>query len=487
MDEQKKKTLSIDPNLCQGHAKCVASCPSLFAIDASSGKAYTITQPATAELLRQADMAMRDCPECAISLVTNELPQDSVTAKSSIHRSSSVPQDVPQVDFDHNSREFAADPWIVYDKLRASCPVAHTDAHDGFWTVSKYADIVEIAKDDVRFSSMPTTVIPDTGVYNLIPLQSDPPDLQRYRMALIRYFTPQAVQKYEPGIRKFTSDCINSFIETGECELVTQFANPIPSMTALDFIGFDPQEWHDFAGPMHLLSYSADGSPERQQALEDLIQIDRRIEYAIEDRLSNPQDDAISELVHYEKDGVRFSNNELHGLVKMLLFGGLDTTMAAASNALLYLSENPAERQRLIDEPNLIPSAVDEFLRYEAPVHAFSRTTTTDVTIGGQSIQAGERVYLLWASANRDPDEFENPDRVIFDRRPNRHLTFGIGAHRCLGASLARLELRVMLEELLRRMPDFKIDTANVKHPQTVTVIWGRSSLPTQFTPGSRC
>jgi len=486
MDKQIQKALSIDADVCQGHGKCVMNCPTLFAIDASTGKAFVKTQPANAQLAQEAEMAMHDCPERAISLTTNESRQDSVSEASRPCIDESMPQDIPRVDFDHNSREFAADPWRVYGELRASCPIAHTDAHDGFWIVSKYADVVEIAKDDATFSSLPTTVIPDTGVYNLIPLQSDPPDLQRYRMPLIRYFTPAALKKYEPEIRQFTSDCIDTFIETGQCELVTQFANPIPSMTALDFIGFDPLEWHDFANPMHLLSYSADGSPEREQALADLAQIDSRIEDAIDARFVNPQADAITELTQYEKDGVRFSSKELHGLVKMLLFGGLDTTMAAASNALLYLSENPTQRQRLIDDPGLLPSAIDEFLRYEAPVHAFSRTVTTDVSIGDQKVRAGERVYLLWASANRDPDEFENPDEVVFDRRPNRHLTFGIGAHRCLGAPLARLELKIMLEEILRRIPDFKIDAAKVKHPETVTVIWGRSTLPTSFTPGSR-
>ena len=392
----------------------------------------------------------------------------------------------PSIDFDQNSPQFATDPWSKYEELRSSCPVAHTDAHGGFWVLSKYDDVVRVAKDDVTFSSVPTTVIPDSGVYNLIPLQSDPPDVQRYRMALMPYFSAGALQQYAPRVRQFTSDCIDAFIERGHCELVTELANPVPSMTALEFIGFDPADWHDFAGPLHQLSFSPGGSEGRRQALEDIGRMDERITLAIDSRRDTPRDDAISNLITYQKDGVRFSENELHGLVKMLLFGGLDTTMAAASNALLYLSEHQDLRQRLIDDPALIPKAVDEFLRFEAPVHAFARNVMADTEIGGQSIRAGERVYMLWASANRDPDQFEDPDEVNFDRKPNRHLTFGIGAHRCLGAQLARIELQIMLEEILRRIPDFHIDLDQVRHPSSVTIIWGRTSLPATFTPASQ-
>jgi len=395
-------------------------------------------------------------------------------------------RDIPKTDFDQDSAAFAADPWSKYDELRTRCPVAHTDAHGGFWVVSKYRDVVRVAKDDLTFSSVPTTVIPDSGVYNLIPLQSDPPDLQRYRAALLPFFTPKAMQEYVPHIREFTTGCIDAFVEKGHCDLVTELANPVPSMTALQIIGFDPADWHDFAGPLHQLSYFADGSAERNQALEDIARIDGRIEMAIGERRRQPRDDAITRLVEYEQGGVAFTDRELHGLVKMLVFGGLDTTMASMSNALLYLAEYPQQRQRLIDTPALIPGAIEELLRYEAPVHAFARNVTTDTIVGDQPVQAGEKVYMLWASANRDPEQFERPDDVDFERRPNRHLTFGIGGHRCLGAPLARLEMKIMLEEVLRRLPDFRIDPESVRHPVTVTIIWGRTSLPAIFTPSTK-
>ena len=246
----------------------------------------------------------------------------------------------PGTDFDQNSTAFAADPWSKYEELRSRCPVAHTDAHGGFWVLSQYEDVVRVAKDDLTFSSVPATVIPDSGVYNLIPLQSDPPDLERYRAALLPFFTPAVMRDYEPRVRAFTTQCIDAFIESGQCDLVTELANPVPSMTALELIGFDPSEWHDFAGPMHQMSYSADGSAARAQALEDIGKMDDRITAAIEERREAPRDDAITTLINYTADGVAFTDLELHGLVKMLLFGGLDTTMASTSNALLYLAES---------------------------------------------------------------------------------------------------------------------------------------------------
>ena len=412
------------------------------------------------------------------------MPADWRTKRKVLVKPSDRKAAVPTTDFDQDSAGFAADPWSKYEELRAECPVAHTDAHGGFWVVSKYADVVQVAKDDYTFSSVPTTVIPDSGVYNLIPLQSDPPDLERYREALQPFFTPRAMQARAPRIREFTTSCIDAFIERGHCDLVTELANPVPSMTALEMIGFDPADWHDFAGPLHQLSYFADGSPEREQAVDDIGKMDGRIEAAVAARRDEPRDDAITHLVEYEKDGARFSDLELHGLVKMLVFGGLDTTMASMSNALLYLAENPDQRRRLIDDPALIPGAIEELLRFEAPVHAFARNVTTATEVGGQAIAAGERVYMLWASANRDPEQFPDPERVDFERRPNRHLTFGIGGHRCLGAPLARLEMAIMLEEVLRRLPDFRIDAEAVRHPITVTIIWGRTSLPATFTPG---
>ena len=389
---------------------------------------------------------------------------------------------LPKIDFDHNTTSFANDPWNKYSELHSKCPVAYTEAHGGFWVASKYEDVCKIARDDKRFSSVPTVIIPDNGVYNLIPLQSDPPDLQKYRAALLPFFRAKKIASMACIIRKFTNECIDKFVGRGNCDLVTELANPVPSMTALHFIGLNPKDWHDFAGPLHKMSYAADGSEERNKALKDLENLDQVITDTIQNRKDTPKNDVITSLVNYQNNGIYFTRTELHGLIKMLIFAGLDTTMAALSNAFLYLSQHPDQRKKLIMNSNLIPGAIEELLRYEAPVHAFARNVLEDTEVGGHNIKKGEKVYMCWAAANRDPDKFINPNDVIFERKPNNHLTFGVGSHHCLGASLARLEMEIILQEVLKRIPDFKIDLDLVKHPRTVTIIWGRTALPATFS-----
>ena len=186
--------LRIDKNTCQGHAKCVMECPGLLAIDDRDGKARIVKQPQGRAEIQMARRASEACPEGALSFGSENRDENSVHDKPA---QSTAGRRVSRLEteFDHNTPEFAADPWSRYEDLRSQCPVAHTDAHGGFWVLSRYDDVVRVAQDDVTFSSVPTTVIPDSGVYNLIPLQSDPPDLQRYRIALLPFFTPKAVQK----------------------------------------------------------------------------------------------------------------------------------------------------------------------------------------------------------------------------------------------------------------------------------------------------
>jgi cytochrome P450 len=177
---------------------------------------------------------------------------------------------------------------------------------------------------------------------------------------------------------------------------------------------------------------------------------------------------------------------EAEDLAVMVLIGGVDTTMASLSTAFLRLHRDHATRQRLIDDPSLIPAATEEFLRIDPPVQGFARSVMADAVVGGQPMAAGETLFMLWGSANRDPDAFPDPDRLDIDRAPNRHLTFGIGGHRCLGATLARLEMRIVLEEVLKRLPDFSIDEAAVEYPDTIGIVNGIVREPATFTPGAR-
>jgi cytochrome P450 len=201
-------------------------------------------------------------------------------------------------------------------------------------------------------------------------------------------------------------------------------------------------------------------------------------------RRAEPKEDIISYLVQNEIDGEKLDDTELLGFIALILAGGLLTTTDAIGNALVQLERQPEDRQRLASDPVLMESAIEEFLRFEAPVMALARTATRDTQLAGQRIAKGEKVLLLWASANRDCSVFEDADQCILDRPHNRHMAFGVGIHRCLGSHLGRLEFRVALEEILRRMPDHHIDLEAVVMAPIVGVTYGRIRIPMTFTPG---
>ncbi|MDE0669388.1 MAG: cytochrome P450 [bacterium] len=392
-----------------------------------------------------------------------------------------APPGCPVVRFDHHAAAFARDPWSVYADLRAA-RVAYSETYGGFYVLSRYSDVWDAARDDETFSSDREVVLPATGVGRLIPLNADPPDLQRYRSALFPYFTQRAAEAMAGDIRRFTAATIDAFIESGHCDLICDLAAPVPAMTTLELMGLAPEDWAVLAEPLHdLIAYPTE-HPNHESARAGVWAIRERFAAEAAARAVAPRDDMVTHLLGLEADGT-LSRDEVVDLLMMVTIGGFDTTMAAIGSALLYLERHPDERRRLAAEPALLPAAVDEFLRFEAPVQGFARTVTRDIEIGGCPIPAGETVFLLWGSANRDPEAFERPDDVLLDRRPNRHLTFGVGGHRCLGAHLARVEMRVVLAEALRRLGDYTIDAEGVRWPASVGILYGRAHIPATFTP----
>ncbi len=389
------------------------------------------------------------------------------------------PPGCPVVRFDHHSGDFARDPWSIYQGLRAA-RVAYSDTYGGFYVLSRYEDVWDAARDDETFSSDREVVLPATGVGRLIPLNADPPDLQRYRSALFPYFTQRAAEAMEPDIRRFTTTTIDAFIDSGSCDLVTDLAAPVPAMTTLELMGLPPEDWAILAEPLHgLISYPTD-HPSHESAREGVWAIRQRFAAEVAERAAKPRDDMIMHLLSLERQG-SLNRDEVVDLLMMVTIGGFDTTMAAIGSALLYLEQHPAERRRLAEDPSLLPAAVDEFLRFEAPVQGFARTVTRDIQIGDCPIPAGETVFLLWGSANRDPEAFDRPDEMVLDRRPNRHLTFGVGGHRCLGSHLARVEMRVVLAEILKRLGDYTVSHVDICWPNSVGILYGRSHIPATF------
>jgi cytochrome P450 len=399
-----------------------------------------------------------------------------------------VAAEVDDVDFDHHSEAFAADPWPVLADLRERCPVAHSGNHGGFWVLTRYEDIKRVAGDDETFSSAETILIPPkkNASQKSIPIEMDPPDFLDYRRILHPMFSPAAVDRLEPVIERFVHRCIDDFIERGEADLVHELADPLPAMTTLHKLGLPVDDWHDFSAPLHKTVFLRQDNPARAGVLEELRHIAAVITEAIAARKASPRDDMITYLTRAEIGGQPVSDHAVHEMIMLTMQGGFDTTGSAISSALIHLDHDRAARHRLIEDPALLPAAIEELLRYEAPQFALARTAKRDVTIGDREIKQGDRILLVWASGNRDAAVFERPDEVVLDRFPNRHMTFGLGAHRCLGSTLARRQILVALRAVLRRLPDYEIDHARTVRAETIGVTYGTFALPARFSVGER-
>ena len=396
--------------------------------------------------------------------------------------------DTTSVDFDHHTSEFADDPWSPLANLRATCPVAFTENHDGYWVVTSYDEIKAVAQDDVRFSSASGITIPDkknTGQRS-IPIEMDPPDFLAFRKILHPMLSPAAVERITPVVERVVQAAIYEFIESGRGDLVHDLADPLPAMTTLHKLGLPVEQWREYSEPMHQVVFLRQGNPERAGAMAGLQMISEALYETIAARRAAPRDDMISYLVGCEVNGRLVTDDEVKDMAYLVIQGGFDTTGSAISNALLHLGRDPALRQRLIDEPEIMNTAIEEFLRYEAPQLALARTALVDVELGGRDIKAGDKRLLVWASANRDASWFDNPDAIDLDRFPNRHMTFGLGAHRCLGSTLARAQIKVALTAVLRRLPDYAIDESQATRPETVGIAYGMYAMPATFTPGQR-
>jgi cytochrome P450 len=282
-----------------------------------------------------------------------------------------------------------------------------------------------------------------------------------------------------------TTACLDEVIETGEIDFVEDLTSPVPGIFTAAFLGIDVSEWERYAMPFHDVVAYAPMTPEFDAARQSSADVVRLLREVVADRRADPRDDFISRLCGATIDGVPVEEERVVEMAHVTLAGGVDTTTALTSNALYWLGRHPEERQRLADDPALIPLACEEFVRVFAPVPALARTVTTDVELGGQHLSPGERVLLMWSSANRDDTVFEQPDEVLIDRFPNRHAAFGLGAHRCIGSNFARFEFGIMLEQVLQRLPDYTLVDGARRYP-AAGVTNGWATIPARFTPGPR-
>jgi cytochrome P450 len=406
---------------------------------------------------------------------------------------------VPDSDFDHHSPEHAANPAASYERIRKRPGVAHTSAHGGYWVLTRYDDIASAGKDHEALSSAlqleesgeirgGITLPHNPAATRMSLAEMDPPEWNHVRRALNPTLAPQAVEQFVPRIREVTTSFIDRFIETGSCDLVTDICSPIPAVVTLMYLGLPTDEWERFARPIHSSVYTPrePGHPEFEHLLAQFDWVFSTIRNQIALRRQSPGRDFISSLLACEMDGVPYDDELIFETVYTMLAAGVDTTTSLLSTAFLHLSTEADDRQRLIDDPSLLEAACEEFLRYYTPAQAGARTVRTKVSVGGTELLRGDRVLLAWASANRDGAVFPDPDRFVLDRSPNRHVAFGVGIHRCIGAHLARQEFKVIVTEVLRRLSDLSIDTERTPRYPDVGLMFGYQQMPATFTPASR-
>jgi cytochrome P450 len=407
------------------------------------------------------------------------------------------PRDV--IDFDHHSKEHArkvtADPTAFYSDLHRNHPIAWSDKHGGFWIISRYQDVRRVSEDDDTFSSrhdLPHNGVAYTGItvpgntVRSTPIEMDPPEFFDYRRMLNRQFAPAAVEALRPKVVEFTTWCIDRCIEQGRMDLVLDLASPVPAMMTLHVLGIPVEHWREYAEPSHAQVYTPPDSPDWQTVHEGMARMRATMAEVIEARKRQPRNDLISYVINFQIDGKPIPDYRLIEICGLIIAGGVDTTTSLLANAFEYLERNPDERRLLTNDLSLIPGACEEFLRYYCPVQTLGRTATRDVEIDGWRIREGERVLICWAAANHDADAFEHPEKIILDRFPNRHTAFGLGIHRCLGSNFARAQFAVVLEEVLKRMPDYRIDRERTRRYESIGIVNGYVNMPATFTPAER-
>jgi cytochrome P450 len=393
-----------------------------------------------------------------------------------------------KIEFDHLSADHAERHVEIYRELREQHPVAWTDAYGGFWVVSRYSDVARIARDDETFSSdhdRGGINIPPAPARNT-PLEVDPPEFLHYRALLNPPFAPAALAGWDAFVSDWTAHFIDLAIESGSIDFVRELGNPVPALFTLAFLGFPLDEWQRYAEPMHDAVACPPDTPGHHRAVEGIAWVQEQIRAALAERRARPQGDLLSRIANAQLDGRPIPEERAQETVFLIIGGGVDTTTALLSNALVWLNDQPGARAYLRDDPKRIATACEEFLRVFTPTQALARTAMRDVEVGGQRIREGERILISWASANRDAALFDRPDEVVLDRFPNRHAAFGLGQHRCLGSNFARLEFGILLREVLRRMPDYQIDLSRAERYASIGIVNGWVSLPARFTPGDR-
>jgi len=388
-------------------------------------------------------------------------------------------------DFDHTDPRWVANPFPIWDELRTRCPVAHSDRYGGTWLPVRHDDVSAIAYDTEHFSSRSVVVNevrPGPGdlpapIGLAPPITSDPPFHAMARRLLLPAFSAKRIATLEPFTRQLCAELLAAVATKTEFDAAVEYAQHIPLQVIVRMLGFPQEDADIFRRFIRMILEDVDATAEERQAQQDEGELDAYMDARIAEHLAEPQDDLTSFLLDAELDGNKLQREHVRGTMVLLMIAGIDTTWSAIGASLWHLAQHPEDRRRLAREPRLIDTAMEELLRSYAPV-TMARLVAKDFEFHGCPMTEGDWVLLPFPAANRDPAIFSDADQVQLDRAENRHAAFGLGIHRCLGSHLARMELRVALEEWMKRYPDFELadpdavtwSAGQVRGPRSVPV-----------------
>jgi len=388
-------------------------------------------------------------------------------------------------DFDHTDPQWVADPYPIWDELRRECPVAHTDRYGGAWMPVTHDGVADVAYDTDHFTSRSVVVSdvrPDENdlpapIGIAPPITSDPPFHAMARRLLLPAFSPKRVAEYEPFTRELCNELLDATEGKDVIDAAVEYAQDIPLRVIVRMLGFPQDDADVFRRFIRMILEDVDASAEVRQAQINDGELESYLEARINEHLAEPKDDLTSFLLEAELDGNKLQEQHVAGTMVLLMVAGIDTTWSAIGSSLWHLAQHPDDRKRLAADPSLMDTAVEEFLRAYAPV-TMARLVAKDFDFHGCPMKEGDWLLLPFPAANRDPEVFADADQVLLDRAENRHSAFGLGIHRCLGSNLARMELRVALEEWTKRYSDFELtdpsavtwSAGQVRGPRTIPV-----------------
>ena len=402
------------------------------------------------------------------------------------------------LDIDLNGQEFLSDPYPLYDRVRAENPI-HWNESDKHWYITRYADVMAMLKDSRLTSNRIRALAKDlpkktqekvTPLVDAISswmLQSDPPSHTRMRGLVNKAFTPRMIEGLRSRIQYLVDGMLDDVQRNGGMDVLADLAVPMPGIVISDMLGVPPEDQPQFKKWSSDITgrYVAGGG---KISVSDLYELSQKsffelsdyFRVVIESLRGQPNDNLLSAMIEAEEAGDKLTTDELIANCVLLMFAGNETTTNLVGNGMLALLQNPEQLRILQGNADMIGSAVEELLRFDSPVQKTARMAKVEIEIGGKVIKAGDLVMLCYGSANRDPEQFENPNRLDLTRTDNRHLAFAQGIHYCLGAALARMEGQIAIKTLLKRMPDIKLADGPIERYPT-SHIWGLKSLPVSF------